>query len=155
MLWNLEEMTEDAFASYLSANLDEKMFVKAAWDYAEIEYPAVIVFAGTTEPVSEPSEWADPRMLSVSVAVMTEAAPLTDDDANTIVGTRQRNINARSAVIDLLAVDDLKTQIINQEIPAVAFSMAQMTTTERSVEDRKLITTINIEVIAEPVTGSA
>jgi len=151
---DLEEKTEDAFVSYLEANLDGEMNVYAAWDFDEVEYPAVIVFAGASEPISEQSEQNDNRMLSVALAVMTEAAPLTDDKGNTIVSTRQRNINARSDVLDLIDISTLKAKLIARLIPDVAFSMAQMTSTERSVEDRHLITTINLEVIAEPVTGS-
>ena len=157
MDWSLEEKTEDAIVSLLEANIDDsEVEIHAAWDWDgdDLGYPAAIVNASTAEPVSEPAEWHDPRLFNVSVAVMTEAAPLTDDDGNELVSIRQRNIDARTKVMDVLFKTTLLTDLIARGIEDVAFSMAQVTTTERSTEDRKLITTINLEVIAEPVTGS-
>jgi hypothetical protein len=156
MKWNLPELTEDAFKSYLEANLNLDMNVYVAWgnDEDSIEYPCVIIHADATEPVSEPAEWHDPRMMNVQLAVMTEAVALTDDDGNEILSVRDRNIEARSEVINLLAISGLNAALIARGIEDIAFSMAQMTTTERSTEDHKLITTITVEVIAEPVTGS-
>ena len=156
MLWALEELTEDAIVAYLKAGVNDELAVYASWDFASVTYPCAIVHASTTEPVSEPAEWHDARMLSVLVSVVCEAVAETDDDGNEIVSARQRNINVRSKVLDLLCVADLNDQLVAQEIADVAFSMAQTTTTERSVEDdpRRLITTITVEVIAEPVTGS-
>jgi len=156
MKWNLEELTEDAVVSYLSANSNGDFDVYAAWDFNEPEYPCVIVHADATEPISEDAQWHDARMVNVAVAVITEAVDDTDANGNTIVSARQRNVNLRSAVLDLLNLTTLNTQLINQAIEDVAFSMAQVSNTERSVEDnpRRLITTISLEVIAEPVTGS-
>jgi len=156
MKWQLEEMVEDAIVSYLKANVNDELAVFAAWGFDGDDFvlPCAVVYAGSSEPISEPAEWHDPRMLSVQVAVMTESSPLTDDEGNELKTARERNIEARSKVMDLLFVSDLVTPLIARLIPDVAFSMAQATTTERSTEDKRLITIINLEVIAEPVTGS-
>ena len=154
MKWNLEELAEDAIVAYLGQKIPGTMRAYAAWDFDEAQYPCVIVAATEAGPVSEPAAWDDNRDINVQLAVMTEAAPEVSATGVTVLTTRERNIEARSAVMDALAVTDLLTQLNAQGVEAVAFSMAQMTTTQRSTEDRKLITTITLEVIAEPVTGS-
>jgi len=155
MKWNLEELTEDAILAYLEANLEVDIQIYTAWGFtSNPKYPAAIIHAGQSEPISEDAAWHDPRSVTVEVAVITEAAPRTNPGGVVIATARERNIEARSAIMDLLAVSDLNAQLIAQEIDEVAFSMAQVTETERSTEERHLITTITILVIAEPVTGS-
>ena len=155
MKWNLEELTEDALVAYLQGLCPGEYRISAAWARDEIEYPAVLVHAESSEPISEPAEWHDPRQLSVSVAVVTEGAHEIDPTSGLIIKTaRERNQEARSAVMDALFVSDLNAQLVAQGVEDIAFSMAQFADTQRSTEDRNLITTITGTVIAEPVTGS-
>ena len=154
MRWDLEERTEDAIVSYLKTQVGSDMRVSAAWELNSPEYPAAIVHVGTTEPVSEPAEWHDARILTVSVAVITEAAPEMDTSNAVLRKARERNSLARSMVMDALFISGLNAALVLQGIPDIAFSMAQFSGTERTVEGHNLITTLTGEVIAEPVTGS-
>lgn len=153
MKWNLEELTEDAVVAYLKTKCGDQR-ISAAWELDEPQYPRAVVHVASTEPVSDPSEWHDARMLAVEVAVQTEAAHELGTD-NAIVRTaRERNAVARSEVAEALFVSDLKAQLIAQGVAGVAFSMAQFATTQRSNEGRYLVTVFAGLVIAEPVTGS-
>ena len=156
MKWNLEELVEDAFVSYLKAQLNQSdVQVYAAWDFAEPTFPCVILHAATSSPVSTPAEWNDARSFAVAAAIMSEAAPSVDANGQQQETARERNVRARSAVLDELCVSNLVTLLNARGVSGIAFDMAQVAGTERSVADRKLVTTVNIEVIAEPVTGSA
>jgi len=151
--WQLEELTEDALVSYLSGACGG-MRVSAAWDRDEMQYPACVVHAGTSAPISDMADWHDPRELTVIVAVITEGAHQLDADGNVFKTARTVNAEARSQVMDALFCSDLLTKLIDQGAPDVAFSMAQFSTTERAVEGRNLVTTITGTIIAEPVEGS-
>jgi len=153
MKWQLEELTEDALVSYLRSACGG-LRISAAWERDEMEYPACVVHAGETSPVSESAEWHDERELAVTVAVITEGAHELDSNGLVLRTAREVNIAARSQVMDALFISDLVTPLIAQGIEGIAFSMAQFSTTERSVEGRNLVTTINGTVIAEPVEDS-
>ena len=153
MKWQLEELTEDALVSYLRAKCGG-LRISAAWERDEMQYPACVVHAGSSAPISEPADWHDARELAVAVAVITEGAHQLDASGNVLKTAREVNVEARSQVMDALFVSDLLAQLIDQQTPDVAFSMAQFATTERSVDGRNLVTTISGTVIAEPVTGS-
>lgn len=153
MKWDLEERTEDALVSYLRSKCGD-MRVYAAWERDEPEYPCAVVHVGSTAPIVESADWHDARELAVTVAVMTEGAHLLDEDGAILVTARDRNAQARSQVMEALFVSDLVAQLVAQSVDAVAFSMAQFVSTERATEDRRLITTINGTIIAEPVTGN-
>ena len=148
MRWDLEELTEDAFVAYLEQQVGGEMRVYTAWGFNEAQYPCAIVHAGETEPVSEEAEWHDSRAMSVEVAVIVEATEKGNKTA------RETNASIRSMVMDALATSDLNTLLIGMQTPDIAFSMAQLASTARTVEDRKMITTMSLMVIAEPVTGS-
>ena len=154
MRWDLEERTEDAIVAYLKTVVDGSIRVSAAWERKEPEFPAIVVHAGGTEPVSEDAEWDDNRVVAVSVAVMTEAVDELNASGKVIRTARERNADARSEAIDALATTDLLENVIAQGIPAIAFSQMQLAGSTRTVEDKKFVTTLIIEVIAEPVTGS-
>lgn len=155
MKWDLEERTEDAVVAYLKVAIAGSIRVSAAWERDEMEYPAAVVHAGETEPLSEPAEWHDGRMIKVEVAVVTEGVDELDPDDGSVVRTaRERNAIARSAVMDALFVSDLTQQLINQGVEAIAFSYAQYATTTREVDGRNLVTTIAGIITAEPVSGS-
>lgn len=154
MRWDLEEKIEDALVSYIRGQVSGEIRVAAAWERNDDEYPACRVHCGESGPISEDAEWHDPRMFAVSVAVITEGAAKLAADNSVEETARERNAQARSEVIDALAVSDLKTQLINQGVDALGISQAQLLTSQRSTEDRYLITTLTLAVIAEPVTGS-
>ena len=153
MKWDLEERTEDALVAYLKAKCGD-VRVSAAWERDEPQYPAVVVHVGATVPVSESADWHDARVLSVDVAVITEAAPELDSNNAVVRSARERNGLVRSAVMDALFTTGLLAALQVAGVDAVAFSMAQFVGTERTVADGKLVTTISGTVIAEPVTGS-
>ena len=154
MRWDLEERTEDAFVAYLKQNVTGTMRVCAAWERDEMEYPCVLVHAGTTAPLADDAAWHDPRMLVVQVSVATEGAHELDGSNNVQRTAREINADARSSVLNALAVSNLNAQLVAQAVPGVAFSMAQMTQTQRDVDGRNLVTVATVEVIAEPVTGT-
>lgn len=155
MKWNLEELTEDAIAEYLRPMLSQYMVVYKAGETTEPQYPCAIVFAGDSNAVSEPAEWHDARAVTVIVSVFSENAPVLDDSGQTQKTARDRNADARSEVMNALAVSDLVTHLNAQGIDGIAFDMAQVTSTARSVDSQVRVTSINVELIVEPVTGSA
>lgn len=150
MKWDLEERAEQAFAAYLKQQVSGDMRVYVAWESATdaMQYPCAVVHTATSGPVVEDATWHDARVLGVEVAVMVEAAG-TD-----LTTARERNAAHRSEVMDALAVSDLNAQIAAQGVADIAFSQAQLGECERAVEDRVLITTLRVAVIAEPVEGS-
>jgi len=155
MRWELEELTEDAIVDYLKVNCDETINVQSAWGWVgDLNLPAAVVHAGTTEPISEDAAWHDPRMIAVAVSIKTGRTPVTDDLGNTIQTVREQNIEARTKVLNLLAVSNLATLLNARGIDNVAFSMAQLVNTERDIVEDGLVTVAHLEVIAEPVTGS-
>ena len=155
MRWDLEERTEDAIVSYLKTVVDGSIRVAAAWELNEPEYPCIIVHCGATTPVSDPAEWHDDRVLAVVVSVVTEALDELNAEGELIRKARERNADVRSSAMDALAISDLKQKLVDQEIEAIAFSEAQLTTTARpELVNNHFVGMLNIEVIAEPVTGS-
>lgn len=153
MRWDLEELTEDAFRDYLKGQVNDELSVYAAWEFETPTYPCVVVHAANMDAISETATWHDPRNMAVECAVMTEAAPETDDQGNVILTIRERNAKARSKVLDALCKTGLLA-LVNAKIKKAALSMAQVSGWTRSVDDNRLVTTIKIDVIAEPVTGT-
>jgi len=155
MKWDLEERTEDAVVSYLKDVTDGSIRISAAWDRKEPEFPCAIVHAGESEPVSEEAAWHDARMIAVEVAVMTEGVDELDDSGEILRTAREINAAARSEIINALAVSNLNAQLVAQGVADIAFSMAQLANCTRSVEEeRYLVSTLTVGVLAEPVTGS-
>ncbi len=154
MKWDLEERLEDAIVAYLKTQITAAVLIVAAWEREERGYPRVVVHAGTSGPVSEPAAWHDARRIMVQVAVLTEGAAIVDNVAHVLETARARNADMRSRVMDALCVGDLCTRLNAVGIDALALSMAQVITTERSMEAGALVTTVTVETIAEPVTGS-
>ena len=155
MKWDLPERTEDAIVAYLKAECTGSLRISAAWERDEMEYPAVLVHVVDDKPVSEEAEWDDNRECVVEVAVITEGAhELNLETGETVRSAREINAIARSSVMDALFVPDLLARIVAQGVADIAFSMMQFSGSERSTEDRNLITTITGTAIVEPVTGS-
>jgi len=146
--WDLEELTEDTLAAYLRTQVSGDMRVYVAWEVNEPEFPCAMVHAGQSGPISEEAAWHDARLITVEVAVMVEAA------TTNLKTARERNAEARSQVINALATSTLESELQNAGTEDIAFSMAQMTNLTRTTENRVFVTTITVEVVAEPVTGS-
>ena len=154
MKWDLEELCEDAIVAYLKTVVTGNLKIWSAWEMDEAQYPCVIVFCQRSAPISTPAEWHDARMLDVRVAVQTEAADETDSHGVVVTTARDRNRAVRSDVISALGISDLESKLVEQGVSGIAFSGAQMVDVERSTEGRVLVSTINLEIVAEPVTGS-
>lgn len=153
MKWDIEERTEDAVVAYLKTKCGD-MRVSAAWERDEMQYPAAVVHAAQSVPISDLAAWHDPRNIAVDVAVITEAAPELDTNGVIVKTARERNAAARSVVMDALFTSSLLAELQAAGIESVAFSMAQFATATRTNEGRYLVTTISGLVIAEPVSGS-
>jgi hypothetical protein len=151
MNWNLEELIEDAIASYLRATLSGDARVYAAFTSDVIQQPCVIVAAVSSEPISENAQWHNQRSVSVQVGIKSEATPQKDGAGNIIRTAREYAAAIRSDVMNALAKTSLYT-LLNAQGPDVLFSMAQVSSLQRSVEDRSFVTIINLETIAEPNT---
>ena len=96
-------------------------------------------------------------MLQVDCMIATEITPIMEQDGSTIKSPRDRHSELFSLVMNALARIDLLTQLIAVNTPAVAFSMAQISSIpSRSVESeqRKVYSIISMDVIAEPVEGT-
>ena len=153
MKWNLEELTEDAIADYLRQMVTGNLRVYVAWGMEQFQYPCAVIHVGATEPISESAAWHDARRLNVSIAVCTEAVPEEDDSGNTLRNAREINAEMRSQVLEAVCVSDLSDRL-NARALDIAFSMAQVSGTERSTLERRLITTVTLDIIAEPVIGT-
>ena len=154
MLYDLEERVEDALVAYLESVVTGDMRVYPAWSDESVQYPCAVVHAGSSDAVSAEAEWSLPRQMGVEITVHTDAAPELDSDGNTRRTARERNAAIRSDVIKAFSTATLKSLVIAAAGPGVAFSMVQLGgPMVRTVDEerRTLITTIPVDVIAEPV----
>ena len=151
MIWDLKYRVEDAFSAYLKTKLPGEISIYAAWEVDAPRFPCVVVHAGEMSPVSEEAEWHNPRKVAVQCVAMVEPAP--EKQGGTVVRTvRERDIYVTSSLLSALATGELRQLLIATLTPRVAFSMAILGTVVPTVEDdpRVLVTTCNVEVIAEP-----
>ena len=155
MKWDIEERVEDPFVAYLTSVVGGTMRVYAAHGFDTPQFPCVIVFAASADPLSESAAWHDPRRIAVRVAVQVEAT--SEIDANGAVTRTAREVNAalRSDVMAALATTGLMASLIATGTAAVAFSQAQLIgPIQRAVSGRMMETIYPVEVIAEPVEGT-
>lgn len=150
-MYDLEERAEDAVAAYLRTQVGD-MKVYEAWSFAQMEFPCVAVHCGETSPISETADWHDAREMKLTLAVMTEAADKTDDSGNVLLTARQRNRQAKSDVIRALSTSGLCGLINATGTQGIFFSMIQLSTTGRTVDEGRklLITTLTLDAIATP-----
>lgn len=172
--WDLEERLEDAFVSYLNTSALQSTSIKCfpAFSTSIIEYPCAVVHCGHSEKLSETTEFTVYRRLDVDVAVMTEATSQMDDQGKVLLTARQRNTEARNAVISALGVSDgnpppgiadicetedtplgLAAWLDIQKIDGLWVTHAHIGAINRTVdnEHKCLISTISVGVIAQPV----
>lgn len=153
MRWDLEELTEDAIVSYLNSVDAVKTALKpvAAWSFENLECPAAVVHVEQTGLISEEAEYHDPRTLTAIVAVITDGQPTGKQEPRTL------HVRAKSVVLDALCLSTLKALVNARCVAdslAIAFEMAQVTSSAHTTEENKLITSISIECIVQPVSGS-
>ena len=149
MDYDTEERIEDAIVTLLEDGVGD-MRVHAAQDFDALQYPACLVHCGDWEPASEDAEWAPARMFPVQVELSVEKAEEVDTVGNTLATARERNRTARSEVYNVLAGMDLGDRLNDVGIDSVIFSHAQLESAPRSVEEKRLVTTFNLIVIATP-----
>lgn len=156
MKWNLKELAEDCVTAYLESKVSGQMKCYSAWDFKEPQFPCVITNGGDLRPVVEEATWHDARRMDMDVAVVTDAANAVDGKGNETISARDAHANAVTLVMDALAVTGLLALINAEATEGIAFSMAQVSDSVSTVDEehKKLITTITIETIVEPVTGS-
>ena len=146
---DVEERAEDTIAALVKQGVSNAR-VFAAWEHQGLEYPAVVIHAGSSEPLVEDAESHEHRTLGVEVACIVEAAPEMNTAGTVLRETRAINRQLRSDVLMILRVPDLAARLNEMNMPGVMFSMAEVGRTERSTEDLHLITTIELECIAHP-----
>jgi len=151
-LWNLEESIEDALVNYLRQQIPDGLKVYAAWTDEAIEYPCAIVLAGEAEALADASEWSPQSKLAVQVDVVTENAPENDGTGQILRTSRQRNADARSSVMNALAISTLADKINAMGVEGLAVSLAQVMARKRDTQGMHLVTSIMLDVIAEPGT---
>lgn len=172
--WDLEERLEDAVVQYLNTSALQSTSIKVfpAFSTAIIEYPCAVVHCGRSQKLVESGEFTVHRQLDVEVAVMTEASNQMDALGLVTLTARQRNADARNAVINALGVMDdnpppgisslcspedvpvgLAAWLDIQKIDGIWVSHAHIGEITRSLDtDKKcLVSTISIGVIAQPV----
>ena len=145
---DIEELTEDAFASYLRTQVTGDMRIYTAWQMNKPQYPCAIVHVGETEPISAEASHHDARYLKVEISVGVEAAKTVTETI------RENNARFRSDVKDAIDSSGLLAAIQAQGIEAVAFSMAEYAMERRETQGRVLVTILEVLVISEPVTGT-
>jgi hypothetical protein len=149
--WFLEEKIEDSFVRYFNTLTEITSLLKIYPGYTdeEIEYPAVVVMVSNTGLVDDSAEFMVQRQVQIDIAVITEAAPILSGTRTILKTSRQRNAEARSVVLGAICGSTLKTVLAAQGVPGLKYSMVQLNSTARSVEDRKLITVITLDAIAQ------
>ena len=156
MKWNLRELGEDCFVSYLEGEVTGQLKVFPAWGFSEPEYPCAVVRAGGLAPIVEGADWHDARYCDFEIVVMTDAADEIDAQGNIVKSARDRHSDASTLVLAALFKSGLLESVNGKATTGIAFSMAQAKESEPDVdaEQKKLITRITVETIVEPVTGS-
>jgi len=150
-MWIVEEKIEDAFAAYLRANVPGTMRVYTGWTDEEQQYPCAVCCARSSNNENDEATFNGHRRVDVEIAVITEATPELDAAGKQIRSSRDRNSDARDATISALAKTALHTDLNDMNVPGVKFSMAHMTEMTREVDGRHFVSTIKVDVIANPV----
>ena len=173
--YDIEEKVEDAFVQYLSNTVGESadISIVPAFSTDVIMYPCAVIRAARSEKIDAKGAWNSSRHLAVEIAVLTEAANTVDGLGKVVTTARQRNSDARAAVMNALSISDTATgpagladlcdaddlpqglaaHLSWQQIPGVWIKYAQVGPIERTVEpDKKcLVSVISVAVIAQAV----
>lgn len=152
MDFDTEEKIEDALVALLDSQVGS-IRIFPAWGYssATLQFPCVIVHTGDALPVADEAEWANAREFPVECALMVESADEIGGTAKIITTIREQNRAARSEIYNILAGSDLTQRLTDLGHEGIIFSHAQLESAPRSAENRKLITTFTVSVIATPI----
>jgi hypothetical protein len=150
ILWEIEESIEDAIVLYLQREIRDGMKFYTGWTDQAIEYPCAAVLVGEANPLGESTEWSTQARFAVQVDVATEAAPEKDGTGTILRTARERNTAARSAVMNALAISTLADELNAMGVSGLAVSLAQVVGRKRDTQDRHLVTSIMLDVIAAP-----
>ena len=152
MSWAIEEHVEDAIVAHLKASLSGDLRVYAAGVEDEVTLPAVMVYCGDGQNVSESGLITGRRQFDVRVELRCEAAPLLDSSGAVLVTSRDRYREMRDQVSSVLFDNALHAPLNSIMPDRVLFSMAHTTaTTGRTVEERSFVSAWTVEVIAQGV----
>lgn len=142
---DLGERLEDAVVDYLKTGVPGDMQVYAAWSMERPTFPCAIVRWANEAPVSELAEWHVARRIRLECAVMVEAVKTR------LLEVRDRNRAARVGVKALLDVADLKERLIDRNAGGVKISFARYAGEEPGIERNRLLSTLLLDTIAEPM----
>jgi hypothetical protein len=152
-MWLVEEKCEDAFQAYLRASVPGELAVYTAWTDEEIKFPCVVCVASESDNENDDAAFNGHRRVNVSVRVVTEATPELDAAGRMIRTSRERNMAARDAVMRALAKTALQDDLNEMNIAGVMFSSAHMTKLSRSVDERRFVSDITVDCIANPTAS--
>lgn len=146
MSWALEEYAEDSVKAYLDNKLSGELKTYIAWTDEEIEYPCVVIHAGSSDNV-DGTEFNGVRTLPIEIAIMTEAVAAEG------LTPRQRNQVARNSVMEALAQTALYDDLNALTPDGVIFSYALLGAVSREVESDKrvFISRVTLNAIASPL----
>lgn len=173
LLWNLEDLVEDAFVAYLKAKCTGDLSVYAAFSTENLKYPCVVVHCAESDCVAKGAEWHKHREMAVDIAVICGADDMLDTSAGKLKTARERNAEVRSDVMNALDISTsatapaglsglcqsedmpkgLAAELTAMMIPGVWISVAIPGKIVRDVDEsrRMFMTTISVYVIAQPV----
>lgn len=169
--WNIEELVEDSFVAYLKAKCSGALSVFPGFSSQHLTFPCASVQAGESDHVGGSGLFANPRAIIVTIDIITEAADVLDVAGKVAQTARERNSEVRSDVMNALAVLDsatapaglsalcqledmphgLAAELTAMLIPGVWIDSAIVGKITRTVEKECFVSTISVEVIAQPV----
>jgi hypothetical protein len=149
--FDTEEVVEDTLAVYLNAAIGSNMKCYVASDEA-IQKPCVVIFAYENQQVTDESLWEDVGVMTIALAIITEAAPLVGQNGAPTVTARERNSQARRMVLNAVCKRDLANLLAAIPTPLVWSSIQVIGKRTRTIdaERREFITTIMLEACVAP-----
>lgn len=175
MNYAMEESVVDAVVAYLSAKAEGAAMVTAAPSTQKLEYPAVVARVSAMSPISPGVSWGEHALLSVEIAIISQAAPTVNDSAIEITSARMTHALVRASVLTALSVKDnadtpegladlfepedlphgLAAELSAMQIPGIVITSAQPDTplAQMQVDDEHnaLVTMVSLDVIAQAI----
>ena len=150
--WDLEERVEDALVSRIKDGQTDAVNVLASREVIKAEYPLVLVHVESSANTDETKPFDGRRNMTAQVQIMT--MPRNEDgedwDEAGQVSARAWHRKVKSAVIKMLAGNQVATDINTENPEGVLFSLCQMGELSRSSEGNRYVTTISMNTIAQP-----
>lgn len=142
----LEELVEDALIAYVRSGVPDSVRVYPGWSHEEVQFPAIVVAARSSEQIEAGIQWTDHRRLRVTLGIMVEASRENNETPRTV------NRRLRSQVATLFATETAHEAINALGTVGVKFSSAQIERIERGNDGMVLTSTMDIDVLAQSVT---